>query len=378
MGKAKKNVQEDNFSFVVDLKTVLALKPEHRVKWLGKACRAVAEGEASVKHVFDVLTSKKLVHGMPFKSGQRMLRTLKDNLYLFSEKQQRFLQEESALATSFEERSEDEAGGGDLDVGSAGGSGSGGGGATDAASRMEEMMARCRDFVREKASTFEDRAKEAEETQKRAAEERRRAAEEQRRREWEAIDKWHRQLEDWESACMAALDERFSRLALLAEKAKGEAAEAAVKAEAARAEQRERDRKRRPASGSSGDDEQAAVFKSGRRRRKDKDKEKDKDRDNGSRSRSRRKSRRNDDSKDAKHEDRHTSSRRRFTEDQAQFERRQRLEQAQEHAQAQAKVQDEVQKVLGNIPGVSQAGRISGGPPPEVRGTLADMLRSNR
>merc|ERR1719410_689147 len=100
------------------------------------------------------------------------------------------------------------------------------------AARMEEMMARCRDFVREKASTFDERAQEAQERERRAHEDRKRQKEEQRKREWDAIDQWHRQLEDWESACMAASDERFARLQVLQRRAEAEAAEAAAAGQA--------------------------------------------------------------------------------------------------------------------------------------------------
>jgi len=201
MGKAKR--APESYSFVVDIKSVLAMKPEQRVKWLSKACRKVGDGEANVKHVYDVLSNRKLVADMTEKVGRRMVRVLREHLYLFSEKQQRVLTEDSALATRFtiEDRSEDDDEPDDAARPSTR--------VDEAAARTEEMMARCRDFVREKAGTFEQRRREAEEAEYRAALARERERQERIAREWEAIHQWHRQLEGWEQACMALCDERL-------------------------------------------------------------------------------------------------------------------------------------------------------------------------
>mmetsp|Transcript_36815 Transcript_36815/g.72846 ORF Transcript_36815/g.72846 Transcript_36815/m.72846 type:complete len:281 (-) Transcript_36815:173-1015(-) len=205
MGKAK---NQESVSFVVDVKEVLGLRPEQRQRWLVKACRKAADGEANVKHVYDVLTSRRLTTDMSDKVGRRMLRVLREHLYLFSEKQQRWLSEESPLAMQF---SVDERSDGDIDdtedlVGSSRGTRKPQ--ADNVAARMEEMMARCRDFVRAKASTFEERQQQAEEAENQARLARQRQAEEQKKQEWAAIDKWHKQLEGWEQACLAACDER--------------------------------------------------------------------------------------------------------------------------------------------------------------------------
>mmetsp|Transcript_36816 Transcript_36816/g.72849 ORF Transcript_36816/g.72849 Transcript_36816/m.72849 type:complete len:281 (-) Transcript_36816:168-1010(-) len=223
MGKAK---NQESVSFVVDVKEVLGLRPEQRQRWLIKACRKAADGEANIKHVYDVLTSRKLVAGMSDKVGRRMLRILREHLYLFSEKQQRWLNEESHLAMQFsvgECSDGDVEGTGDI-IGSSRGAIKPQ--ADDAAARMEEMMARCRDFVRAKASTFEERQREAEEVEHQARVALQRQAAEQRKREWDAIDTWHKQLEGWETACLAANDERRQTL----EAAAAAAAEAATAA----------------------------------------------------------------------------------------------------------------------------------------------------
>mmetsp|Transcript_55829 Transcript_55829/g.154585 ORF Transcript_55829/g.154585 Transcript_55829/m.154585 type:complete len:292 (+) Transcript_55829:107-982(+) len=253
MGKAKH--KETNFSFVVDLKAVLGMKPEQRVKWLSKACRKVADGEANVKHVYDVLSSRKLVADMSEKVGRRMLRVLREHLYLFSEKQQRYLNEESSLAMSFniDERSEEEAEEAD-DVARPSTR------VDEAAARMEEMMARCRDFVREKASGFEQRRLEAEEAERQAVLAREREAAERLAREWDDIHKWHCQLEGWEQACMALWDERLqvhlqerSRVRESSESSQGRASDSGQwsRKEKGKRRRRERGRRRHQSSRSS-------------------------------------------------------------------------------------------------------------------------------
>lgn len=189
----------------MDVKTVTGMKPEHRVKWLAKACRHVNDGTANVKQLYDVLSSRKIVQDMPDKIGRRMLRTLHDHLWIFSEKQQRFLGEESALARHFSldegAGSEDETGEGLASAAAARRSSQ----AEDAAARMEEMMARCRDFVREKASTYEERQRAVEEAERHARETRER---ERLELEWQQIACWHHPLEPMEQALMIKQDER--------------------------------------------------------------------------------------------------------------------------------------------------------------------------
>merc|ERR1719401_2986617 len=114
------------------------------------------------------------------KSGRRMTRTLQKHLWLFSEKQQRTLKQ-CEISTAFSEELQPPP----KDSKTAQGSG-------DKQDLMEEMMARCRDFVREKSGTFDERQREAD-RQKKA--ERRKARLEE---EWRQIDVWHRKLLQWE------------------------------------------------------------------------------------------------------------------------------------------------------------------------------------
>lgn len=286
MGKAKKN-ENEAFSFVVELKSVVALKPEQRVKWLSKALRAVADGEASVKHVFDVLSNKKLTQGFHVKVGRRMFRVVRDNLYLFSEKQQRYLSEESNLALEFaeEDKSDDEAEASkenpkpEVALTHV---------TSDAAARMEEMMARCRDFVRQNASAYDDRTREVQEAERRAAEEKRKAATELRRLEWEAIDKWHRQMETWEVACMTVADERLPILEALKALEEEKAANSnglnlnplGGNSSSSRAGNKGGTKRKRRSAQSSSEEEIADVLRP-KDRQKDRDRDRDRDRDQG-------------------------------------------------------------------------------------------------
>ncbi|CAL1134030.1 unnamed protein product [Cladocopium goreaui] len=86
----------------------------------------------------------------------------------------------------------------------------------DAAVRMEEMMARCRNFVRAKADTFEERMREAQQREEEAhrAERLRREREERERlaKEWAEIEAWHAPMERWESSQLASEDLRSQEI----------------------------------------------------------------------------------------------------------------------------------------------------------------------
>eukprot|EP00434_Breviolum_minutum_P013255 symbB.v1.2.011676.t1/scaffold785.1/size162803/13 len=99
-----------------------------------------------------------------------MNRQMLKHLHLFSEKQQRYLKQSGlAKADDTEELPELKSRRKGSDE--------------DAAAKMEEMMARCRNFVREKADTFEDRMREARQREEEAARrERLRREEEERQR----------------------------------------------------------------------------------------------------------------------------------------------------------------------------------------------------
>mmetsp|Transcript_89905 Transcript_89905/g.272847 ORF Transcript_89905/g.272847 Transcript_89905/m.272847 type:complete len:300 (+) Transcript_89905:367-1266(+) len=122
------------------------------------------DGRASSAELYNIVSSRKFAAGLPSRIGRKLLALVKENLELFSDKQQRFLRsKECLLVASY---SPEKAAAGGREAGEANSEGEG----ADAAARMEEMMARCRAFVREKAHTFDDRAAECAETERRARE----------------------------------------------------------------------------------------------------------------------------------------------------------------------------------------------------------------
>lgn len=185
-----------------DLKTVLDMKPEQRSKWLQKACGLAEGGALKASQIYDVVSSRKIASGMTDKVGQQMLRTLQKHINIFSEKQQRYLSRESPLAARFAKEEDALPQASPVPRGPV---------SDDAGARMEEMMARCRGFVREKASTFDERQ------QKDAEEESRRQEEQEERERAEAAQRaadkeiWQRSLHIWERAQMTSMDERSAQ-----------------------------------------------------------------------------------------------------------------------------------------------------------------------
>lgn len=74
----------------VDLKTALTLKPENRLKWLGKAFKMTEEGRALSNDLYDIVSSRKFVAGAHAKVCRRIRAVVLENLDIFSDKQQRF------------------------------------------------------------------------------------------------------------------------------------------------------------------------------------------------------------------------------------------------------------------------------------------------
>jgi len=191
----------------LDPKKVLKMEPEERASWLSTACRVASEGAVKVSQLYNVLASEKFADGLNEKVGKRMHRTMLKYLHIFSDKQQRYLKQ-CGLARDFG-LNDKEASKELPDVKPARRKSQSD---EDAAVRMEEMMARCRNFVREKAQTYEERMREAEEQEREARRQEmlRREREERERlaREWAEIAHWHRQLEGWELSQLAIEDLR--------------------------------------------------------------------------------------------------------------------------------------------------------------------------
>lgn len=75
----------------VELKAAVALKPDARPKWLSKACKMAEENRASTTELYNIITSRKFLGGLPSKIGRRLRDIVHENLSLFSDKQQRHL-----------------------------------------------------------------------------------------------------------------------------------------------------------------------------------------------------------------------------------------------------------------------------------------------
>lgn len=75
----------------VDLKSAIVLKPEQRIKWLARACKMAEEGKASTTELYGIISSRKFVSGLHAKIGRKMRDIVRENIELFSEKQQRHL-----------------------------------------------------------------------------------------------------------------------------------------------------------------------------------------------------------------------------------------------------------------------------------------------
>mmetsp|Transcript_10561 Transcript_10561/g.23783 ORF Transcript_10561/g.23783 Transcript_10561/m.23783 type:complete len:358 (-) Transcript_10561:69-1142(-) len=90
----KKVVQEEEKEtdeVRVDMKAAAVLKPDARPKWLIKACKMVAESRASPTELYNIVVSRKFGAGLPERIGRKLGLIIRDNLELFSDKQQRFL-----------------------------------------------------------------------------------------------------------------------------------------------------------------------------------------------------------------------------------------------------------------------------------------------
>lgn len=92
----------------VDLKVAAALKPDARLKWLNKACKMAAEGLASTTDLYNIITSRKFLGGLPSRIARRLRDVVNENVDLFSEKQQRYLKSEDwSLNARFAEKADD-------------------------------------------------------------------------------------------------------------------------------------------------------------------------------------------------------------------------------------------------------------------------------
>eukprot|EP00418_Pyrodinium_bahamense_P018726 CAMPEP_0179111568 /NCGR_PEP_ID=MMETSP0796-20121207/52114_1 /TAXON_ID=73915 /ORGANISM="Pyrodinium bahamense, Strain pbaha01" /LENGTH=360 /DNA_ID=CAMNT_0020809717 /DNA_START=83 /DNA_END=1163 /DNA_ORIENTATION=- len=94
-------VEKEETPLATDRGQVLAMKPEHRLKWLSKALQKCQEGKMPTNTIFDIVTHAKFTSDATDKIGSKMYRAVRANLQLFSSKQQRFLEGECRLVQLF-------------------------------------------------------------------------------------------------------------------------------------------------------------------------------------------------------------------------------------------------------------------------------------
>lgn len=76
----------------IDLSTVLAKKPDSRLKWLQKGLVLAAKSRVSFKAIYDIVMSSKFGVGISANVGKEMKAMLIANLHLFNVRQQKALQ----------------------------------------------------------------------------------------------------------------------------------------------------------------------------------------------------------------------------------------------------------------------------------------------
>jgi len=84
----RKQDEGDQGPVSCDLKATLKHPPDGRAAWLDKALAAIPKGKAKAQEVFDIITHRKFVSGVPEDLGQAMLKQVKESLMFFTEKQQ--------------------------------------------------------------------------------------------------------------------------------------------------------------------------------------------------------------------------------------------------------------------------------------------------
>lgn len=152
--KAQKKESSAETPVTVDRKAILALNASQRQKWLSKALRQAVDGRLSAPQLYDVVSAAKFADGIEEKVGRRMCHWLRDHLTLFTNRQQRQLQDQAAIFTKFRparsgsegdrrQREPSEPRTEEAIVASSG--------AIAASETSEEMMGRIREFMRGKA-----------------------------------------------------------------------------------------------------------------------------------------------------------------------------------------------------------------------------------
>ncbi|CAJ1330282.1 unnamed protein product [Effrenium voratum] len=148
-GGKKAAAQEKAPATTVELEQVLQKRPDGRAKWLAKALVQASDGRLEPQSLYSVVAHNRFIEELNDKVGKKMYRALHANLHVFSSRQKKFLEKECALArkyakTAFEGVAKEADGEDERQE--------------QQASAVEDMMARCRAFVRERQSERGERA----------------------------------------------------------------------------------------------------------------------------------------------------------------------------------------------------------------------------
>eukprot|EP00403_Amphidinium_massartii_P028148 CAMPEP_0178403756 /NCGR_PEP_ID=MMETSP0689_2-20121128/17533_1 /TAXON_ID=160604 /ORGANISM="Amphidinium massartii, Strain CS-259" /LENGTH=393 /DNA_ID=CAMNT_0020024721 /DNA_START=57 /DNA_END=1234 /DNA_ORIENTATION=- len=76
---------------IVDIRAASLLKPDARVKWLGKACKMVSDGRSTATDLYDVIVNRKFTSGLSDRVRRKLGGLVRESLDVFSDKQQRYL-----------------------------------------------------------------------------------------------------------------------------------------------------------------------------------------------------------------------------------------------------------------------------------------------
>mmetsp|Transcript_16340 Transcript_16340/g.42095 ORF Transcript_16340/g.42095 Transcript_16340/m.42095 type:complete len:371 (+) Transcript_16340:44-1156(+) len=133
----------------VDLEQVLQRKPEGRAKWLAKALQQAQDGRLEVQSLYDIVSCQRFCEDLTDKVGRKMYRALHASSEVFSSKQRKILQKDCPLAQLYSATAWGEKDGDAEETSKA----------EAQANLMEDMMARCRDFVRFKQTERGERDK---------------------------------------------------------------------------------------------------------------------------------------------------------------------------------------------------------------------------
>mmetsp|Transcript_16790 Transcript_16790/g.28982 ORF Transcript_16790/g.28982 Transcript_16790/m.28982 type:complete len:267 (-) Transcript_16790:85-885(-) len=93
--------KEEAAAFTTDEELVFSKKGDSRVKWLYKALLLAGKKTIPVNRVYETIMSRRFLSDVTDVQGNRIYKLLNANLHIFSSKQQKHIQSESAGFTAF-------------------------------------------------------------------------------------------------------------------------------------------------------------------------------------------------------------------------------------------------------------------------------------